>query len=108
MPEIRHNRAKRKLQNGEVVTMLMGGAHPPDMIDFMGQFGFDSVLIEVEGSETTVDAFLRELPQKAPAPSRIASLDAQMIRPIREVGFHLRQSESSSRGVPLGAERSRA
>ena len=48
MPELRKNRAKRKLKNGEVVTMLMGGPHPPDMIDLMGQFGFDSVLIEGE------------------------------------------------------------
>lgn len=48
MPELRNNRAKRKLKNGEVVTMLMGGPHPPDMIDLMGQFGFDSVLIEGE------------------------------------------------------------
>ena len=48
MTQIRENRAKRKLERGEVVTMLMGGPHPPDMIDFMGQFGFDSVLIEGE------------------------------------------------------------
>jgi len=48
VPELRVNRAKQNLQNGEVVTMLMGGPHPPDMIDLMGQFGFDSILIEGE------------------------------------------------------------
>lgn len=48
MAQIRENRAKRMLERGEVVTMLMGGPHSPDMIDFMGPFGFDSVLIEGE------------------------------------------------------------
>ena len=48
MTDIRQNRAKRKLERGETVTMLMGGPHPADMIDFLGPLGFDSVLIEGE------------------------------------------------------------
>lgn len=48
MTDIRENKAKIKLQNGELVTMLMGGHNHPEMIDFMGQLGFDSVLIEGE------------------------------------------------------------
>lgn len=48
MAQIRENRTKRKLERGEIATMLMGGPHSAEMIDFMGQFGFDSVLIEAE------------------------------------------------------------
>jgi 4-hydroxy-2-oxoheptanedioate aldolase len=48
MAQIRENMAKRKLERGELVTMLMGGPHPPEMIDYLGQFGFDSILIEGE------------------------------------------------------------
>lgn len=48
MAQMRENRAKRKLERGEVVTMLMGGHNSPDMVDFLGQFGFDSILIEGE------------------------------------------------------------
>jgi 2-keto-3-deoxy-L-rhamnonate aldolase RhmA len=48
MAKMRENKAKRKLDHGEVVTMLMGAHNSPDMIDFMGQFGFDSILIEGE------------------------------------------------------------
>ncbi|MDP6455147.1 MAG: aldolase/citrate lyase family protein [SAR202 cluster bacterium] len=48
MPELRENKTKKKLQRGEVATMLMGGHNSPDMVDFLGQFGFDSILIEGE------------------------------------------------------------
>lgn len=48
MTKIRVNKTKQKLSNGEVVAMLMGGDHSSDMIDFLGQFGFDSILIEGE------------------------------------------------------------
>ena len=48
MAKIRGNKAKRKLDRGVLVTMLMGPHNSPDMIDFMGQFGFDSILIEGE------------------------------------------------------------
>ena len=47
MAQIRENRAKRKLERGEVVTVLTGH-HTPDVIDFMGQFGFDAMWIEGE------------------------------------------------------------
>ncbi|SVE40009.1 uncharacterized protein METZ01_LOCUS492863, partial [marine metagenome] len=46
MAQMRENKAKRKLERGGIVTMLMGAHNSPDMIDFMGQFGFDSILIE--------------------------------------------------------------
>ncbi|MCH9009887.1 MAG: hypothetical protein IIC21_04605 [Chloroflexi bacterium] len=47
MAEIRTNRAKRKLQQGEVVTAI-SGPHTSDIIDFLGQFGFDAIWIEAE------------------------------------------------------------
>ena len=47
MTQLRENKAKLKLQRGEVVTLVMGH-NTPDMIDFLGQFGFDAVLIEGE------------------------------------------------------------
>ena len=37
MAKMRENKAKRKLDRGEVVTMLMGVHNSPDMIDFMGK-----------------------------------------------------------------------
>ena len=48
MTELRENKTKKKLKRGEVATMLMGGHNSPDMVDFLGQFGFDSILIEGE------------------------------------------------------------
>lgn len=48
MASLRENRAKRKLQRGGVVTMLMGGMDDAGTIDMMGQLGFDAVLIEGE------------------------------------------------------------
>ena len=45
--QIRENRAKHKLERGEVVTVI-SGPNSPDMVDFLGQFGFDAISIEVE------------------------------------------------------------
>jgi 4-hydroxy-2-oxoheptanedioate aldolase len=44
---MRENRAKRKLLNGQIVAVT-SGHHTSDMIDFLGQFGFDAVWIETE------------------------------------------------------------
>jgi 4-hydroxy-2-oxoheptanedioate aldolase len=44
---MRENRAKRKLQQGQPVTIVTGHANT-DMIDFLGQFGFDGVWLEGE------------------------------------------------------------
>ena len=47
MVEIRENKAKTKLHEGGVVTAL-AGENTPDIIDFLGQFGFDAAWIECE------------------------------------------------------------
>jgi 4-hydroxy-2-oxoheptanedioate aldolase len=47
LAKLRENRAKHKLQRGEVVTVI-SGFNSPDMIDYLGQFGFDAVWIETE------------------------------------------------------------
>ena len=47
MAEIRTNRVKHKLQQGEVVTCI-SGPHTSDIIDFLGQFGFDAMWLEAE------------------------------------------------------------
>jgi 4-hydroxy-2-oxoheptanedioate aldolase len=44
---MRENRAKQKLQAGQVVTVVSGHANT-DMIDFLGQFGLDGVWLEGE------------------------------------------------------------
>jgi 4-hydroxy-2-oxoheptanedioate aldolase len=44
---MRENRAKRKLQQGQPVTVVAGHANT-DMIDYLGQFGFDGVWLEGE------------------------------------------------------------
>lgn len=44
---MRENKAKRKLQNGEVVTVVSGHQNS-DMIDFMGSLGLDGVWLEGE------------------------------------------------------------
>ena len=45
MAELRENKTKKKLELGEVATMLTGAHDTPDMVDFLGRFGFDSILI---------------------------------------------------------------
>ena len=47
MREIRENRAKRKLEQGQVVSVV-GGENTSDIIDFLGQFGLDGAWIECE------------------------------------------------------------
>ncbi len=44
---MRENKAKRKLQNGDVVTVVSGHQNA-DMIDFMGSLGLDGVWFEGE------------------------------------------------------------
>ena len=49
MQTIRQNRAKHKLQRGEVVTCVSGlFFNTANMIDFLGPLGFDSIWIETE------------------------------------------------------------
>ena len=47
MAELRPNRAKEKLANGEIVTCL-AGVDSPHLVDFVGQIGIDSVWFEAE------------------------------------------------------------
>lgn len=47
MAEVRENRVKRKLERGEIVTVV-SGLNTSDMIDYLGQFGFDGAWIEAE------------------------------------------------------------
>ena len=47
MAQIRENPAKLKLQQGEVVTVV-SGHDSANMIDYLGQFGFDAFWIEGE------------------------------------------------------------
>ena len=44
---MRENRAKQKLLDGRIVTVT-SGHQTSDMIDFLGQFGFDAMWIETE------------------------------------------------------------
>jgi 4-hydroxy-2-oxoheptanedioate aldolase len=44
---VRENRAKHKLQQGQPVTVVSGHTNT-DMIDYLGQFGFDGVWLEGE------------------------------------------------------------
>ena len=44
---MRENRIKRKLQEGQPVNVVSGHANT-DMIDFLGQFGFDGIWLEGE------------------------------------------------------------
>ena len=47
MASIRVNKAKQKLQNGEVITVI-SGLQSSDIIDFLGPMGFDAAWIETE------------------------------------------------------------
>ena len=55
MPSIRVNRAKQKLQNGELVTTI-SGLQSSDIIDFLGPMGFDAAWIECEHVPVDWDA----------------------------------------------------
>ena len=52
MAEFKVNPAKQKLDNGGVVTLVMGD-YSPDMVEFLGQFGFDAVMGEQEHFTTS-------------------------------------------------------
>ncbi|HIF71779.1 MAG TPA: hypothetical protein EYQ61_04425 [Dehalococcoidia bacterium] len=54
MAELRVNRAKEKLANGEVVTCL-AGIDNPYLVDFVGQMGIDAVWFEAEHGPVSFD-----------------------------------------------------
>ena len=47
MANLRENRAKHKLERGEIVTVV-SGLNTASMVDYLGQFGFDAAWIESE------------------------------------------------------------
>jgi 4-hydroxy-2-oxoheptanedioate aldolase len=47
LANLRENRAKRKLERGEIVTVV-SGLNTASMVDYLGQFGFDAAWIESE------------------------------------------------------------
>ena len=53
--ELRVNRAKQKLANGEIVTIVSGITHPDD-IDAVGPLGFDGIWLEGEHGATDASA----------------------------------------------------
>ena len=55
MPPIRTNRAKEKLQQGQVVTTI-SGLQNSEIIDFLGPLGFDAAWIECEHGPVDWDA----------------------------------------------------
>ncbi|MFP6678736.1 MAG: aldolase/citrate lyase family protein [Dehalococcoidia bacterium] len=55
MAELRPNRAKEKLANGEIVTCL-AGVDTPHLVDFIGQIGIDSVWLEAEHGPVDFEA----------------------------------------------------
>ena len=52
MAEFKGNPAKRKLEAGGVVTLVMGD-YTPDMCEFLGSLGFDAVMGEMEHFTTS-------------------------------------------------------
>ena len=52
MAEFRANPAKKKLERGEIVTLVMGD-YSPGMCEFLGQFGFDAMMGEMEHFTTS-------------------------------------------------------
>ena len=52
MTEYRINHAKQKLRAGGVVTLVMGD-YTPDTVEFLGQFGIDSIMGEMEHGTTS-------------------------------------------------------
>ena len=53
MAEMRQNRVKRVLREGGCATVLGGGPNSPDVIDYMGQSGFDGMWLETEHGSLT-------------------------------------------------------
>ena len=47
MVQLRPNRVKNKIHNGET-AIVVGGYQTPDIIDFMGPMGFDGIWLEGE------------------------------------------------------------
>ena len=47
MANLRPNRVKRKIQNGETATVLIG-PQTTDMVDLLGPLGFDAIWLEAE------------------------------------------------------------
>lgn len=47
MRQLRENRIKRKLERGEVVSVVEG-MHTAEIVDFLGPMGFDGVWVETE------------------------------------------------------------
>ena len=47
MPKELKNRIKAKLAEGQIATVA-GGLNTPDIIEFLGQFGFDGAFIDTE------------------------------------------------------------
>lgn len=47
MPQLRENRIKKKLERGEVATVVEG-FHTAEIVDFLGPLGFDGVWVENE------------------------------------------------------------
>ena len=55
MAELRPNRAKEKLANGETVTCI-AGVDTPHLVDFVGQIGIDAVWLEAEHGPVDFEA----------------------------------------------------
>ena len=54
MPGTKENKVKTKLREGQVATVL-GGLNTPEIIDYMGQLGFDGAWRETEQGTITWD-----------------------------------------------------
>jgi len=54
MPGTKENKVKKQLRAGQVTTVL-GGLNTPEIIDSMGQFGFDGAWRETEHGTITWD-----------------------------------------------------
>ena len=52
MAELRNNRVKAKLREGKTATVL-SGFNTPEIIDFLGPYGFDAMWIETEHAAIT-------------------------------------------------------
>lgn len=55
------------------------------------------VLLEVEGSRETVEAFLKDIPVKVPPLARIDSIEHHCIEPLRETDFTIKATDRSER-----------
>ena len=46
---------KEKIRNGKAITMVRMAFNSPKMVEFIGQLGFDSVLIDCEHTSASVE-----------------------------------------------------